>query len=84
MKKSEIKLIMLSLSVHTVVSLYIINAQHVTIDLINMFFVGGTRSEVEIVPQHPTRSHYWSAIFGLHKISTTKVMYMNLGLRELS
>jgi len=52
-KKSEIKLVMLFLSVHTIVSLYIMNAQHVTIDLINMFFVGGTHSEVGTVPQHP-------------------------------
>jgi len=29
------------------------NAQHVTIDLINMFFVGGTRIEVGTVSQHP-------------------------------
>ena len=51
-KKSEIKLVMLSLSVHTIVSLYIMNAQHVTTDLINMFFVGGIHSKVGTVPQH--------------------------------
>jgi len=41
-----------SLSVHTVVSLDIMHAEHVTIYLINMVFVGGTHSEVGTAPQH--------------------------------
>ena len=42
-----------SLSVHIVVSLDIMHAEHVTVYLINMVFVGGTHSEVGTVPQHP-------------------------------
>ena len=39
-----------SLSVHPAVSLDIMHAQHVTIYLITMVFVGGTHSEVGTVP----------------------------------
>ena len=81
---------MFSISVHTVVSLYIMNAQHVTIDLINMFFVGGTHSEVGIVSQHAAldrghdqrRAIIGARFFGCAK-SQQKVVCMGLGPRAL-